>query len=133
MIYPDELFSYWIFGWYFVYMIGYTKYNPMIALMIGNIANMFVLIAMIYFKTKFKNILYFIIVNLFFKILPLWTLRNTKIKKIDIYATFILFLVYVGWIFWKEVWIKLYSAYDDMIHNKISMPGMLLLEKLNIL
>ncbi len=133
MIQPDELFSYWIFAWYIVYLFGYRQYSPKFALFVGSVANLFVLAAMILFKVQFKLILYFILVNIPFKIIPLWTLRDVTIRKKDIQATFALFLIYVGWILWKEKGDTLYRGYSDMLHNQISMPGMSFLAKLNLL
>ena len=133
MIQPDELFSYWIFAWYIVYLFGYRQYSPKFALVVGSVANLFVLAAMIFFKVNWKSILYFILVNIPFKILPLWTLRHVAIRKKDIQATLALFLIYVGWILWKEKGVTLYRGYRDMLQNQISMPGMSFLAKLNIL
>ena len=133
MIQPDELFSYWIFAWYIVYLFGYRQYSPKFALFLGSLANLFLLAAMILFNVNLKSILYFILVNLLFKIVPLWTLRQVPIRKKDIQSTFALFLIYVGWILWKEKGVTLYRGYRDMLHNQISMPGMSFLAKLNIL
>jgi len=103
------------------------------AFFVAILVNLFVFFAMVYVKIQFKRILYFILVTLFFKILPLWTLRNIPIDKKDIQATLALFLIYIGWILWKDKGSSLYQGYVDLLENKQSFPAMTLLEYLNIL
>jgi hypothetical protein len=93
----DFVFSYWIFAWYLLYEFGITSFNPKIALTIGLINNAFAFIIMIYFKNSLINIFLFLLINLFIKIIPLWRLINTKYQLIDIYATMILFILYLLW------------------------------------
>ena len=93
----DFVFSYWIFAWYLLYEIGIISFNPKFALTVGLIHNCFAFILMIYFKNSFINIFLFCLINLFIKIIPLWRLRNTKYHLYDIYATMILFIIYLLW------------------------------------
>jgi len=67
---------------------------------------------------------------LLIKVIPLWTLRDTKIKERDIYATLGVVLMYVGWIIWDDKGIELSNAYVQMVDNKIQTPGMMLLNKI---
>ena len=127
---PDYIFSYWIFVWYLFYITGYFSHNPKLAVLIGLVENLFVLLSMLYYKVNLKNILYFTIVIIVIKIIPLWTLRTTTITAKDIYPTAGLFLMYLGWIIWDEKVYVLKESYMDMLNNKNQLPGMVLLEKL---
>lgn len=130
MIRPDYIFSYWIFGWYVIYMMGLVKHNPKFALYLGVLENFFVLASMAYYKVKVKNILYFSVLIILLKLLPLWTLRNTKIQEADLYATAGVFLMFIGWIVWDEQLNVLVESYTQMLNNRNQLPGMILLEKI---
>ena len=127
---PDYIFSYWIFVWYLLYITGLFTHNPKLAVIIGLVENLFVLLSMMYYNVNLKNILYFMIVIIVIKVIPLWTLRNTVISKKDIYPTAGLFLMYLGWIIWDEKVFVLKQSYTDMLNNKNQLPGMVLLEKI---
>ena len=94
----DFVFSYWIFMWYIFYIIGIVKYNPKWALTIGLIENIGALLIMIFYKNSFINIFLFCFINLFIKILPLWTLRKSKYDINGIYSLIILFCIYLLWL-----------------------------------
>ena len=95
----DYVFSYWIFAWYLLYIAKITKYNPKFVLILGIIENSFLLLFMIIYKTKILSIIIFIIINIFIKIIPYYTVRNDKIIKKDIIATIILFIIYCLWLY----------------------------------
>jgi len=127
---PDYLFSYWVFGWYILYMVGFVTPNPKFAIIVALLENLFVLASMVYVRIIPKNIFYFSLIVIIFKVVPLWTIRNTTIKKRDLYATFGFFLMYIGWIIWDEKTHELVQSYTQMLSNTIRTPGMLLLDKL---
>jgi len=95
----DYVFSYWIVAWYLLYIAKITKYNPKFVLILGIIENSFLLLFMIIYKTKISSIVIFIILNIFIKIIPYYTVRNDKIIKKDIIATIILFIIYCLWLY----------------------------------
>lgn len=128
----DFIFSYWIFFWYLLYLFGLvTQYNPKFAIVCGLIENILILFFMLYFHTRIKLILLFIIMSILLKIIPLYTLWNTKIKWHDIQMTFLLFFIYLFWTYINN------QKYNDfmkrtqelIIHNKNTLPGMRFLEK----
>jgi len=130
MIRPDYILSYWIFAWYLFYMLGWVTPNPKFAIYLGIVENGIVLLSMMWLKINLKKIIYFSIMILLIKVIPLWTLRDTKIKERDIYATLGVVLMYVGWIIWDDKGIELSNAYVQMVDNKIQTPGMMLLNKI---
>ena len=127
---PDYLLSYWVFAWYLLYMTGLVAQNPKFAILLALIENLFVLITMVYLKVRPKKIIYFAIMIVLIKVIPLWTVLKHKIELRDINATFGLVLMYIGWIVWDEKIDQLYEAYSQMLSNTIQTPGMLLLDKL---
>ena len=123
----DYVFSYWILAWYLLYIAKITKYNPKFVLILGIIENSFLLLFMIIYKTKISSIIIFIIINIFIKIIPYYTVRNDKIIKKDIIATIILFIIYCLWLYINtgnnviEYHIKIS---DSVIKDKNETPAM---------
>lgn len=128
----DFIFSYWIFFWYLLYIFGLvTQYNPKFSIVCGLIENTCILFLMLYFHTRIKLILLFIIMSILLKIIPLYTLWTTKIKWHDIQMTFLLFFIYL---FWTYINNQKYNDFmkrtqDLILHNKNTLPGMRFLEK----
>ena len=93
------IFSYWIFFWYLLYIFKFIKYNPKFILIFGLFENIILFCLMIYFGSKFTSIILFLIINFFIKIYPIYTLRNSKIKSKDIYASILLFIIYLFYLY----------------------------------
>lgn len=127
-------FSYWIFIWYILYVFNLIKYNPKIGLLFALIANILLLILMIWYKTTTHLVFLLLLVMLFEKIIPLYTIWNTKIRRQDIYFFVILFSIYIAWIIIDkqnnhEV---INSIKNLIIYKKNTLPGMQLLEKMGL-
>jgi len=131
---PDYIFSYWIFIWYLLYIVGVKTYNPKFAIIIGTIENLCTVLLMLYYNTRTKLIILFIVMMTILKLIPLITLWTTKIYSKDIIATGILFIIYLGWILInkKTMFDFTCQTYDLVIHNKNTLPGMTLLTKLGL-
>ncbi len=109
----DFIFSYWIFAWYVLYELRLVSYNPKGALFLGLVENLILLGILVYYS--YPYILIFMIINFFIKVVPLWRLRNTSYRVVDVYATILLFCVYLLWI-----WIHQTNVMDIVqrqIHN----------------
>jgi len=129
---PDLVFSYWIYFWFLLYAVNIIKYSPKFALIIGLIDNIIMLFLMLYFRTKRKTIYYFILINSFIKLLPLYLLRNENIKIIDIYFTIILGLLFVLWIHMNSQTLvgNLKLVHDSLLQGKNETPFFYFMEKL---
>ena len=92
---PDFIFSYWIFLWWILYELNITTVNPKFIIILGIIHNLILLVFKLYGE---QNVLSFIIINLFIKIIPIITLLNTQIQYNDIIFSIYLFLIYLLWI-----------------------------------
>ena len=91
----DLVFSYWIYFWYILYAFNFTKYSPKFPLILGLIDNIIMFGLMLKYGTSRRTIFYFIIINTFIKLVPLYYLRNESIKLNDIYFTIGLFFVFM--------------------------------------
>jgi hypothetical protein len=96
----DLVFSYWIFFWFLLYKTGINIWNPKLALLLGLFSNFIKLIWMILINhSSFFDVILFIIINIFIKIIPVYLLRKTSINFFkDTYQTLIIFLIYILWI-----------------------------------
>lgn len=94
----DHLFSNWIIVWYIIFMFDLTKYNPKFALIVAILQN---LIGLIYklLSDSIYNVFIFAMIMFFIKLIPLYTIIHTKIKKKDIYFTIFLFILYNIWLY----------------------------------
>jgi len=129
----DFIFSYWVFLWYILFYFGIINVlNPKFAILLGIVENMIILFFMIYYKTKLQLIVTFFIMVIILKLLPIYTIWNTKIRSQDILATLVLFLIYVFWVFInkKSMFGFIQNIKNMILHNKNTLPGMILLTKL---
>ncbi len=132
MIRVDLLFSYWLFIWYILYEIEITQYNPKAWLIFALIINFYNIFFMIYFK-RFYNLLLFIIAISIFKVIPIWTLRNTIIYIKDIIAGFVIFFIYYAWLIYnnKSIYTLFKQFYNSIKYNNIkNTPAMYFLNSL---
>jgi hypothetical protein len=132
VIRADLVFSYWIYVWFVLYILHITTYSPKFSLILGLIDNIIMLILMVYFGSKSKTIILFIIVNTLIKVIPLYYLRNQKIKIKDIYFTVGLFLVFVIWLHINKQSLvgNLKLVHDSLLYNKFQTPFMSLFNKI---
>ena len=129
MIRIDYVFSYWIFFWYLLYICKLIKYNPKFALICALIENIVTLTFMLYYQTKQKTILLYLILNFILKIIPLFTIRNSKIKINDVYFSIGLFILYLFWIKMNVTHVFI-NLKKKLIFNNVYGPGMQSLEKI---
>ena len=125
----DFVFSYWIFLWYLLFILGFKVWNPKLALIIGIIANSIKLIWMMWNSTIFYLLL-FIVINVFIKVIPLLTLWNCPINFVkDSCHLLILFIIYLIWLVlngltlynYKEIFkmVPLTNLIDEKISDNI--------------
>ena len=133
MIRPDLIFSYWIYLWYILYIFKVVKYNPKFAIICGMIENLIILLLMCIYNTKKILVVLFIIMFVILKLIPLYTIWNDNIKLYDdIKNTSLLFIIYLLWIHLNQLTITdaLTNAKNLILHNKNTMPGMTILQKI---
>ena len=95
-----EIFSNWIFVWFILYNFNIIKYNPLFLLIIGYILTIGELIYMVFRKISYYNFIKYFIINVLIKFIPIILILKKNnfeinIKVIDIYASFILVLIYI--------------------------------------
>jgi hypothetical protein len=132
VIRADLVFSYWIYVWFVLYILHFTTYSPKFSLILGLIDNIIMLILMVYFGSKSKTIILFIIVNTLIKVIPLYYLRNQPLKIRDVYFTIVLFIVFVIWLHINKQSLvgNLKLVHDSLLYNKFQTPFMSLFNKI---
>ena len=105
-------------------MFNITSFSPKFAILLGIIENIFTLIVI--YKVGI-NTIYFIIMILILKVIPLYTIRKDIIRAQDVRFTFGLFIVYLIWCS-----INRFNIIDVFTHAvyKQDLPGMILLRSL---
>ena len=127
----DLIFSYWIFIWFLCYKFKWISFSPKFAIIVGLIENFLMFSLMILYKTRIESIIYFIIINIFIKVLPLYYLRNNYIYWKDIYFTIVLFIIFIFWLHInKESLIgNLKLIHNSLIYNRFNTPFFVFIQK----
>jgi len=128
MIRPDFILSYWIFAWYILYMITLVKANPKLMLILAIIENIFTL-WYIYGYATIENLIYFILVFILTKIIPLATIWNTRIIKRDILVSLCVVIAYILWIYLNNAQINITTVHS-LRENRNETPGIYLFHKI---
>ena len=90
-----EIFSYWIFIWFLLYYFKFTKYNPLLTLIVGFIITIGELIYLISQKTNKYNLIKFTVINIIIKVIPILLIYNHKITFKEFVINFYIFLIYI--------------------------------------
>lgn len=122
----DLVFSYWIYFWFILYNFNITNFSPKFPLILGLIDNLIMLVLMLIFGTSSRTIFYFILINTFIKVVPLYYLRNEPIRMRDIYFTIILFIVFIVWLHINKQSLigNVKLIHDSLLHGKNETPFM---------
>ena len=125
-----KYFSYWIFIWYILYILHVIKYNPKIALLFALSSNILLLILMIWYKTTSHLVFLLLLMMLLLKIIPLYTIWNTKISKKDVCVFVLLLIVYIVFMIMNKQYINeiINNLIDLIIYKKNTLPLMQQLE-----
>ena len=128
----DLVFSYWIYLWYLLYVFKFINYSPKFPLILGLIDNIIMFILMLLYGTSGRTILYFVIINTFIKVVPLYYLKNESIKMTDIYITFGLFTVFIIWLHLNKqnLFGNIKLIYDSLLYGKNQTPFMAFINKI---
>ena len=106
----DYVLSNWIFVWFILYYFRILNYSPLLILLFGVLHNIILFFNTIY-KANTNNKLQFILYNFVIKIIPILIIiqRDSTIKLIDIFATIILIMLYISWLFINDKMIYFYK------------------------
>jgi len=128
----DLVFSYWVYFWYILYAFKITTFSPKFPLILGLIDNIIMLGLMLLYGTSRITIFYFIIINTLIKALPLYYLRNERIKLKDIYFTILLFGIFVLWLHLnrQSLFGNIKIIHDSLLYGQDKTPFMALLDKI---
>jgi hypothetical protein len=121
----DLIFSNWILLWFILYIFKFTTYSPKFILLVGILENIIMEIILIIHK-KFKTFILFLIIITLTKIIPFYYIRNSLLRKKDVYFTVALFIVYLIWLHMnnRNFINIIIHIYDSLIHDKNLTPFM---------
>lgn len=128
----DLVFSYWIYLWFILYIFKYTIYSPKFVLILGLLDNIVLLFLMFIWGTSVKTIIWFIIINILIKIMPLYYLKKESYKIKDVYFTAGLFLIYIIWLHINNQSLvgNIKIIHDSLLYGKNETPFMNLLSNI---
>jgi len=128
----DLVFSYWIYLWYIFYNFNIISFSPKFPLLIGLIDNIIMLFLMLIYGTSKETIFYFILINTFIKIVPLYYLRHEPIKRKDIYFTIGLFIIFIFWLHInrQSLYGNIKIVYDSLLYGENKTPFMAILNNI---
>ena len=98
MVRVEFIFSNWIFVWYVAYVLGLTKFNPKMVLILGIIHNICLSLVVLYFTRDYLRVIIFCVGLLLYKGVPLWTVRHAAYRLKDFYALVVYFLIFTVWL-----------------------------------
>ena len=128
MIRPDLILSYWVFMWYVAYMLRWTRTSPKLLFIIGIIENLWTM-WIIWGHATTENFIYFIVVFLLTKVIPLATIWKVPIRKEDLVWSVVLVAVYGIWIFVNKGSINV-SMIKSLKENRNETPGIWVFHRL---
>ena len=123
----DLIFSYWIFIWFLFYYFKIIKYNPYLLLILALLSNIYSFFMLINYKNYYKATL-FLIVNLLIKALPIYLLKDTKIRKKDIYFSIIYILAYIFYVYLRGYKLNQIYYKEGLKSKNIDTPFMYLID-----
>ena len=128
----DLVFSYWIYVWYLLYIFKLIKYSPKLPLILGLIDNIIMLLMMLLYGTSSRTIFYFIVINTFIKVIPVYYLRIETIKINDIYFMFGLLSVFIIWLQINKQSLvgNIKLIHDSLLYGKDKTPFIAFINKL---
>ena len=119
IITPDKFFSIWIFIYTIAYIFKITPYNPIILICFALTFFIITLLIVIYKLNEKSLLIYYLIVNIIGKLIPLFIIFNDKITNNDIIFTVYFILLYVIYMqIIKEDIICMYNDYIEFIIDK---------------
>ena len=129
----DYVFSYWLFGWWVLYALRWTRYSPKLWMWGGVAVELILFTLMAAYGYPLSFMVLFVLVNLGIKGWPLWTMRREKAW--EFWPGLGLFAMYLGWISVNGESITGRAArhYEKLKEGKPFTPAIShLLQKINV-
>ena len=94
----DFIFSYWIFYWFLLYLVGVVPIAPTLWIYLGLAGNILETVYLITTRAPPYNVIKFITINIILKCIPLWFVYELPITATEIKISILVFIVYLVWI-----------------------------------
>lgn len=95
---PDLVFSYWVIGWFVLYIIDVIPYNPKYLFILGIALASIQFGLMFLYQASVSHILFFLLANLLLKGVPLYVLFGKKTTDGDVIAMCFVLALYILWL-----------------------------------
>ena len=109
----DYIFSYWIFVWVVLFLVGIIQTAPKLLIYLGIIVNLIEIIYFVYIRIPLYQLIKFCIINTILKLIPLYFIWNNTITIYELKLTISILLVYILWIYINKV--NIYSIYNNFL------------------
>lgn len=111
----DFMISNWALVLYILYMLRIVKISPLLILLYATfVASTCVLIGIYYQNISFNNILAYVIITFFLKIIPMYTIRNDKITKNVLLFSLSVFVIYLLYLDMNNTsFLSVYRAFSN--------------------
>lgn len=135
-----NIFSYWIFTWYLLYIGKYTTYSPKIAFILAIIYILGIVVYLLYYKMfyyvgKYTTIFYYLCIQLLIKIIPLYTIWKDKCQFKDVIFLCYLFLLYNIWLYiqYTNIFLITDTIFHSILYGKNETPLFIVFSPINIM
>ena len=125
IVYPDCLFSNWVFFWYILFITKITKFNPKYYLLFAVLFNVFQLCMKVKNNASKKNLNFFILFVTIFKIIPFFTIINTTSDVNDILFGITLFISYLLYIIINYMFKRINKKLFEVLNFLIEMTRLI--------
>ena len=118
----DLLYSNWSLVLYVLYMLNIIKYSPLLLLISAFIIATITMLCGVYTKKiSYNNFMSYIIMSIFLKLIPIYTIRNDKITtKVIIYSLCVI-IIYLLYLDINST--SFLSVYSSMANNNPTYLG----------
>ncbi len=117
----DLIFSYWIVAWLGLYLSGFVRASPKLAIVLGAVENVGTLVYLLLRGVRWSVAAYFFGINLLLKGLPLWLVWKDSVRLEDIWRLLGVWSVYVVWLWANGESVS--RVYSELINGFLDRPG----------
>ena len=111
----DFIYSYWIYTWFLLYIIGIITTPPKLLIVIGIIGNFMELLYLLINKSTYYNLTKFILINTVLKIIPFYLVQHLTITIYEIKLSLLMTFMYFLWLFINKI--NLQYFYSQFLNN----------------
>ena len=117
----DLIFSYWIVAWLGLYLGGFVRASPKLAVVLGALENIGTLLYLFANGVKWSVGVYFFGINVLLKGIPLWLVWKDSIGLNDVWRLLGVWSAYVVWLWINGETVS--GVYRELLNGFLERPG----------